>query len=52
MNSQAPPERPANAARTVRIAEDRDGQRIDNFLLGCLKGPRAAWSTSCCGPAR
>ena len=42
MNSQAPPERPANAARTVRIAEDRDGQRIDNFLLGYLKGaPRS-----------
>ncbi len=36
------PERPANAARTVRIAEDRDGQRIDNFLLGYLKGaPRS-----------
>ena len=30
------------AARTVRIAEDRDGQRIDNFLLGYLKGaPRS-----------
>ncbi|WP_374609316.1 RluA family pseudouridine synthase [Thermomonas sp.] len=29
-------------ARTVRIAEDRDGQRIDNFLLGYLKGaPRS-----------
>src|SRR5690606_4822654 len=23
--------------RTVRIAEDRDGQRLDNFLLGYLK---------------
>src|SRR6476469_23469 len=29
-------------AKTVRIAEDRDGQRIDNFLLGYLKGaPRS-----------
>ena len=36
------PERPPNAARNVRIAEDRDGQRIDNFLLGYLKGaPRS-----------
>jgi len=26
----------------VRIAEDRDGQRLDNFLLGYLKGaPRS-----------
>src|SRR6188472_430602 len=30
------------AAKTVRIAEDRDGQRLDNFLLGYLKGaPRS-----------
>jgi len=29
-------------AKTVRIAEDRDGQRVDNFLLGYLKGaPRS-----------
>jgi 23S rRNA pseudouridine955/2504/2580 synthase len=29
-------------ARTIKIAEDRDGQRIDNFLLGYLKGaPRS-----------
>lgn len=28
--------------RTVRIADDRDGQRLDNFLLGYLKGaPRS-----------
>jgi 23S rRNA pseudouridine955/2504/2580 synthase len=28
--------------RLVRIAEDRDGQRLDNFLLGYLKGaPRS-----------
>lgn len=33
---------PATGARLVRIAEDRDGQRIDNFLLGYLKGaPRS-----------
>ena len=43
-----PPAAPALAAderpsaRTVRIAEERDGQRIDNFLLGYLKGaPRS-----------
>ena len=36
------PARPAGAAHTVRIAEDRDGQRLDNFLLGYLKGaPRS-----------
>ncbi len=36
----APAER--KDARTVTIAEDRDGQRIDNFLLGYLKGaPRS-----------
>lgn len=30
------------AAHTVKIAEDRDGQRLDNFLLGYLKGaPRS-----------
>lgn len=34
--------RPAGAAHIVRIAEDRDGQRLDNFLLGYLKGaPRS-----------
>ena len=32
----------ASAARTVRISEDRAGQRVDNFLLGLLKGaPRS-----------
>ena len=31
-----------SAARTVRISEDRDGQRLDNFLLNLLKGaPRS-----------
>ena len=36
------PGRAARPATTVRIAEDRDGQRIDNFLLGYLKGaPRS-----------
>lgn len=35
-------ERPIGAARTVRIDDDREGQRIDNFLLGYLKGaPRS-----------
>ncbi|UHQ21602.1 RluA family pseudouridine synthase [Lysobacter sp. 5GHs7-4] len=38
---------PANSAagpgaRTVRVPDDRDGQRLDNFLLGQLKGaPRS-----------
>jgi 23S rRNA pseudouridine955/2504/2580 synthase len=33
---------PASGARTVRVPEDRDGQRLDNFLLGQLKGaPRS-----------
>ncbi len=45
-SSNPPDDRPAAAerkdARTVKIAEDRDGQRIDNFLLGYLKGaPRS-----------
>jgi 23S rRNA pseudouridine955/2504/2580 synthase len=36
------PERAPGGARTVRISEDRDGQRLDNFLLGQLKGaPRS-----------
>ena len=30
------------AARTIKVPEDRDGQRLDNFLLGQLKGaPRS-----------
>jgi len=46
MADPVPPASPATGtgtgARTVRIAEDRDGQRIDNFLLGYLKGaPRS-----------
>ncbi len=37
VSSTAPP-----GARTVRVPEDRDGQRLDNFLLGQLKGaPRS-----------
>src|SRR5690606_40647291 len=29
-------------ARTVKVPEDREGQRLDNFLLGQLKGaPRS-----------
>ena len=32
----------SSAARTVRINEDREGQRLDNFLLNLLKGaPRS-----------
>lgn len=42
MTDPTPPVPIATAARTVRVAEDRDGQRIDNFLLGYLKGaPRS-----------
>jgi 23S rRNA pseudouridine955/2504/2580 synthase len=33
---------PTPGARTVRVPDDRDGQRLDNFLLGQLKGaPRS-----------
>ena len=33
---------PNAGARVVRIADDREGQRLDNFLLGYLKGaPRS-----------
>ena len=33
---------PSGGARTVRVPEDRAGQRLDNFLLGQLKGaPRS-----------
>lgn len=37
------PATPTSAgARTVRVPDDRDGQRLDNFLLGQLKGaPRS-----------
>ena len=36
------PAGPARAPRTVRVPDDRDGQRLDNFLLGQLKGaPRS-----------
>ena len=36
------PSRPAAPARTVKVPEDRDGQRLDNFLLNQLKGaPRS-----------
>ena len=36
------PEPPPGGARIVRVPEDRDGQRLDNFLLGQLKGaPRS-----------
>lgn len=37
-----PDSSPSGGARTVRVPEDRDGQRLDNFLLGQLKGaPRS-----------
>ena len=33
---------PSRGARMVRVPDDRDGQRLDNFLLGQLKGaPRS-----------
>ncbi|QNP40626.1 RluA family pseudouridine synthase [Lysobacter solisilvae (ex Woo and Kim 2020)] len=36
------PAAPSTGARTVRVPDDRDGQRLDNFLLGQLKGaPRS-----------
>ena len=45
MTYSAPPAAPADTragARTVRVPEDREGQRLDNFLLGQLKGaPRS-----------
>ena len=35
-------ERPATGARIVKVPEDREGQRLDNFLLGQLRGaPRS-----------
>jgi 23S rRNA pseudouridine955/2504/2580 synthase len=37
-----PPEAVSTGVRTVTVAGDRDGQRLDNFLLGQLKGaPRS-----------
>ncbi|WP_425605418.1 RluA family pseudouridine synthase [Pseudoxanthomonas putridarboris] len=46
MNPSPPSDKPAPAAksavRTVKVPEDRGGQRLDNFLLGQLKGaPRS-----------
>ncbi len=45
MTHSAPPSVPAESragARIVRVPEDREGQRLDNFLLGQLKGaPRS-----------
>ena len=32
------PQTPAHGVHTVQVSEDRDGQRLDNFLLGQLKG--------------
>ena len=41
--TDSPRDRPTGAgARTVKVPDDRDGQRLDNFLLGQLKGaPRS-----------
>ena len=40
--TQPTPGPPATPARTVKVPEDREGQRLDNFLLGQLKGaPRS-----------
>lgn len=46
MTEQPPSSRPEGAAktavRTIKVPEDREGQRLDNFLLGQLKGaPRS-----------
>ena len=42
MSERNPEPSATGGVRTVRIAEDRDGQRLDNFLLGQLKGaPRS-----------
>ena len=32
------PQTPAYGVHTVQVSEERDGQRLDNFLLGQLKG--------------
>ncbi len=32
------PQRPSGQVRLVRVSDDRAGQRLDNFLLGQLKG--------------
>ena len=46
MTEQPPASRPdgatKTAVRTIKVPEDREGQRLDNFLLGQLKGaPRS-----------
>ena len=42
MTDSATPGPRGGGARTVRVPDDRDGQRLDNFLLGQLKGaPRS-----------
>jgi 23S rRNA pseudouridine955/2504/2580 synthase len=38
MTSSAPPQSPSGQVRLVRVPEDRDDQRLDNFLFGQLKG--------------
>lgn len=42
MTSPARPDPQPGGARIVRVPDDREGQRLDNFLLGQLKGaPRS-----------
>ena len=42
MSIEARSEKPAAGVRLVRVEPDRAGQRLDNFLLGQLKGaPRS-----------
>src|ERR1051325_12128866 len=46
MTDQPPASKPEGATkttvRTIKVPEDREGQRLDNFLLGQLKGaPRS-----------
>jgi 23S rRNA pseudouridine955/2504/2580 synthase len=42
MTLPEPPERAPGSARTVRVSEDRAGQRLDNYLLNLFKGaPRS-----------
>jgi 23S rRNA pseudouridine955/2504/2580 synthase len=42
MNASNPPTatgtEPSGKVRLIRIHEDREGQRLDNFLFGILKG--------------
>ena len=51
MTEQPPASRPEGSSKTavrnVKVPADREGQRLDNFLLGQLKGaPRSLVSVS------